>query len=387
MATPPESDSSKRKKKVRVQFRRNRSTRVRSTDWTRRAREAEGNEIDAEQSEAVSGKGKLSRRRTVTIPDGTSGGDALIAGIVVAMYGLFADVDDGTCIRPCTIRRVLRSRLISERHPVTVGDRVRISLAGGGTGVADEGVIESVEPRSGTLRRRAGRRIHTIVANVDQAVIVSSADSPPPKPHLIDRYIVAAHAGDITPVICMNKIDLDRDGVGRELVRRYEGLGYEAFAASVVDGEGIEQLRDLLRDRASVIAGQSGVGKSSMINKIDPSLRLAVGDVVSHTNKGRHTTTTARLIRLDGGGYVVDTPGVKSFDQTMVDREELEAYFVEFVERVPHCKFADCTHIHEIDCAVKEAVGQGAIHPERYESYVRLFEEPTEPAWQRRTID
>ncbi len=388
MAKAPKPDGNKgNKKKVRVQFRRNRSTRARSTDWTRRALEAEGNEVDADSSEAVSGKGRLSRRRTVTVSDGTSDGRSLTAGIVVAMRGLFADVDDGKCVRPCTVRRVLRSRLISERHPVTVGDRVQFAVGADRVGVVDEGVIESVEPRTGTLRRRAGRRIQTIVANVDQAIIVSSADSPPPKPHLIDRYIVAAHAGGITPVVCVNKIDLDQNGVGRDLVLRYEALGYEAFTTSALDCEGIDHFRKLLCDRATVIAGQSGVGKSSMINRIDPALRLAVGDVVSHTNKGRHTTTTARLIRLDGGGYVVDTPGVKSFDQTMVDREDLEAYFVEFIDRVPHCKFADCTHIHESNCAVKKAVEQGGIHLERYESYVRLLEEPTDPAWQQRNVD
>jgi ribosome biogenesis GTPase len=296
---------------------------------------------------------------------------------VVAVRGLYADVDDGKNVRPCTVRRVLRTRLIEERHPVTVGDRVRFRVESEDEGVAREGVIEAVESRGGQLRRYAGRRVHTIVANVDQAIIVSSADEPPPKPHLIDRYIVAALAGDITPIICMNKADLDSDKSARKLLDRYAELDCVTLYTSAVNGDGIESLRDVLRDNASVIAGQSGVGKSSLLNAVQPGLRLRIGDIVEQTSKGRHTTSTASLIRLEIGGFVVDTPGVRSFDLATVARHELEAYFVEFVEHVPDCKFPDCTHTHEEECAVKLAVERGEIHIERYESYVRLFEEPS----------
>lgn len=375
-------------KKVRVQFRRNRSTRRRQTDWTQQAREAEGHEIDAERSERVVAKGSLSRRRTVTIRD--EGGElpvGLRRGTVIAMRGLYAEVDEDGHVWTCTVRRVLRTRLINERQPVTVGDRVCFRTGETfrsikteaskptqhGERSSREGVIESVGPRQGQLRRKVRRRVHTIVANVDQAIIVNSADQPPPKPHLIDRYIVATLAGDITPVICINKVDLDLDGSAGELLERYARLGYATIHASAITGEGVDTLRDVLKDKASVIAGQSGVGKSALLNAVEPGLRLRTGDVSEQTRKGRHTTTTATLIRLATGGYVVDTPGVRSFDLSFVGRHEFESYFVEFLDHVPSCKFPDCTHTHEDNCAVKQAVERGEIQPERYESYVRLF--------------
>lgn len=364
-------------KKVRVPFRRNRSVRRRKTDWTQDAREAEDHEVDADRSESVVAKGRLSRRRTITVHgDEDHVREGLRRGTVLAMRGLFAEVDDGERVCPCTVRRLLRTRLIQERHPVTVGDHVWFRVESGGDEATPEGVIEAVDPRRGQLRRRAGRRIHTMVANVDQAIIVSSVDQPPPKPNLIDRYIVAALAGDVTPVICLNKIDLDPDGASRQLLDRYTRLGYTTLLTSAVDGHGIDALAEVLKDKASVIAGQSGVGKSSLLNVLQPGLQLKTGGIVEQTRKGRHTTSTATLIRLDIGGYVVDTPGVRSFDQSLVARNEFEMYFVEFLEHIPNCKFPDCTHTHEDDCAVKQAVERGEIHPERYESYVRLFEEP-----------
>ena len=385
MSPPSRKRKGKAGKKVRVSLRRNRAKRPRQTDWTQQERDGTDRVIDAERSESLAGKGALSRRRTIIVPDDEScEQNQLPVGVVVAMRGLFADVDDGKQIRACTIRRVLRTRLIRERHAVTVGDRVRFRAEVETKGVVSEGVIEAVEPRGGQLRRLVNRRIHTIVANVDQAIIVSSAAEPSLKPHLIDRYIVASHAGDISPVICMNKTDLDEDKAVPELAKRYRDLGYATVCTSAVTGEGIEELKALLQDKASVIAGQSGVGKSSLLNAIQSGLKLRVGDIVEQTQKGRHTTTTALLHRLDVGGYVIDTPGVKSFDLSIVDRDEFEAYFVEFVDRVKDCKFPDCTHTHEIQCAIKRAVEEGEIHPDRYESYVRMYEEPTEPDWQSR---
>jgi len=383
----PKESPDQRGRKVRVAFRRNRSKPPRVTDHTRQARESEDNEIDGDRVENVTAKGGLSRRRTVIIRDDDAGDTDLRRGTVVAMRGLFAEVDDGFRVYSCTARRVLRTRLIKERHPVTIGDHVRFRLEMSAAGAAKEGVIEAVDPRRGQLRRLAGRRVQTIVANVDQAIIVSAAGEPAPKAHLIDRYIVAAHAGDITPIVCMNKIDLDRDGSAAEMLERYADLGYRVLRTSAVSGAGIEELRSVLKGNSSVVAGQSGVGKSSMLNAVQPGLALKVGDVVERTTKGRHTTTTAGLIRLEFGGFVVDTPGIKSFDLSTVPRNEYEALFVEFVPFVADCKFADCTHIHETGCAVMEAVESGRIHPERYESYVRLFQEPTEPQWKRRGVE
>lgn len=384
---PAKKPSGKKGEKTRVAFRRNRSKPPRVTDVTRLAREAEDNEIDTDSVENVTAKGAMSRRRTVIIPAEGAEQTDLHRGVVVAMRGLFAEVDDGERVRLCTVRRILRTRLIKDRHPVTVGDRVRFRVEASGDAADAEGVIEVVEPRHGQLRRVAGRRVHVMVANVDQAIIVNSAGAPAPKAHLIDRYIVASQAGDITPIVCMNKIDLDEDGSARAMLDRYAGLGYRVLCTSATDGVGMDELRDVLKDKSSVVAGQSGVGKSSLLNAVQPGLKLTIGDVVEHTTKGRHTTTTACLIRLEFGGFVVDTPGVKSFDLSAVPRNEYEAHFVEFVPFVADCKFPDCTHRHEIGCAVKQAVADENIHPDRYDSYVRLFEEPTDPAWKHRDLE
>ncbi len=385
MSSPSDKRRQRGVKKTRALFRRNRSVPRRQTDWTREARQEDDLEVDADRGESVVAKGALSRKRTITVRDtDRSLAEGVSHGVVLSMRGLFAEVDDGERIWPCTVRRVLRTRKIEERHPVTVGDRVRFRIEGDTEGIAREGVIEAVEPRQGLLRRRTGRRVQTIVANVDQAILVSSADLPPPKPHLIDRYLVASHAGEIVPVICMNKLDLDPGGTTLELLDRYAKLGYTTLATSAVTGDGIEALKEQLKNKESVIAGQSGVGKSSLLNRIQPNLKLRTGDIIEQTCKGRHTTSTATLLKLDIGGYVVDTPGIRSFDLSTVDRDELEALFVEFLEHVPNCKFPDCTHRHEGGCAIKAAVEREEIHPERYESYVRMFEEPTEPEWEGR---
>lgn len=379
MSSPSKKQPGKRGKKVRVALRPNRSKKPRESGWTRKVRDAGDQGLDSARSESIAAKGDLSRRRTVTEFDADAPNSELLRrGVVSAVFGRYVDVDDGRRVWPCTVRRTLRTRLSKERHPVIVGDRVRFLIEADGEGVQSEGVIEFVEPRRGVLKRRVRKRNHTIVANVDQALIVSSAGQPAPKPHLIDRYIVAALAGEITPIVCMNKIDLDTDGSANEIVESYAALGYRGLSVSAIAGTGMEQLRGLLENKETVIVGQSGVGKSSILNAIQPGLKLKIGDVVEHTDKGRHTTTTARLLRLDIGGYVVDTPGVKSFDLSTVERHEFEMHFVEFAEFIPNCKFANCTHTHEQGCEVKGAVERGEIARQRYESYVRLFTDPAE---------
>jgi len=363
-------------RKIRVDFRANRAKPAREKDWTRQAREAGEEELDTLATERVSAKGDLSRKRTIIAGDAdlaAPGGDKTREGTVTTVFGAIAQVDDGERLWPCSIRRVLRTRSIRARNVVTVGDHVRFSVLGDREGVEAEGVIESVEPRHGELKRVVGHREHTVVANVDQAVIVTSAGVPSPKPHLVDRYVVSALHGGIEPVICLNKIDQVTPEETHPFLSLYRQLGYKTLATSAVTGEGVDRLRDVLAGKSSVIAGQSGVGKSTLLNAMQPGLNLAVGEVVEDTLKGRHTTARATLLRLDAGGYVVDTPGVKAFDLGCVPPEEFEEHFVEFVDRVPHCKYPNCTHIREDHCAIREAVDQGLIHPDRYESYVRLF--------------
>lgn len=412
----------KKGQKVRVQFRQNRTGRTRSDDWTRRYLDDQERLIDEQQRESIRAKGELSRKRTIIVDDQ----DAPLVdesewrpGVVTAMHGLIVSVDDadGRCW-DCTVRRVLRTMLIEQRSSVVVGDRVWLSDQSANHDGATVGVIERVESRQSRLSRRDRRgREHTIVANADQLLIVASVAQPRLKPHLIDRYLVAAANGDLRPIVVLNKWDLlperceharklpmpdrrtlaaaepdvvddefdvdlaDEDYTGPTLTiddvtAEVRALGYTCFATSAVTGLGIDQLRAELADRVTVLSGQSGVGKSSLINKLQPGMELATADVSDESEKGRHTTTLARLLRLDFGGYVVDTPGIRSFDLWDVDPGELEAFFVEFQPLLASCKFKDCHHTGvEPDCAVRQAVDDGAISPRRYASYLKMLEE------------
>jgi ribosome biogenesis GTPase len=259
-------------------------------------------------------------------------------------------------------------RPIDERNIVAPGDRVWFRPASG-----DEGLVESVEARRGILTRASRGREHVMVANVDQVVVVMSLVEPAVKPHLIDRYLVSAAQGDIAPVLCFNKADLADPADFQSLIGYYWQLGVPAFLTSALTGSGIGRLRALLPDRQTVFVGQSGVGKSSLLNAIQPELGLAVREVSETTQKGRHTTTTAQLIRLEKGGWVVDTPGVRQFQLWDILPEEVEGYFIEFRPFVHLCAYPDCTHTHEDRCGVKRAVARREISVRRYTSYLGMF--------------
>lgn len=235
-------------------------------------------------------------------------------------------------------------------------------------------MIERVEPRRGVLTRASRRREHVLVANVDQLVIVISLVQPDLKPHLIDRYLAAAQQGGLKPVLCLNKSDLFPDPAELQpLVGVYAQLGIPVFLCSARTGFGIDRLREQLRDRSTVFSGQSGVGKSSLLNAVQPELALAVKSVSDVNQKGRHTTTYSQLIKLNFGGWVVDTPGVRQLQLWDARPEEMEGYFPEFRPFVPLCDFPDCTHTHEKGCAVKDAVARRLITSRRYHSYLGLF--------------
>jgi ribosome biogenesis GTPase len=224
-------------------------------------------------------------------------------------------------------------------------------------------------------RTSKGRR-HVIVSNVDQLLIVTSAAEPHLKPNLIDRFLVTAEKFRIRPIICINKIDLIEAADLQPLAGVFGQMGYEVVMVSAKTGFGIERLRDIVRGQESVVAGQSGVGKTSLLNAIDPQLDLRVREVSAENQKGKHTTTTAQLIPLAAGGFLVDTPGIRQFQLWDVIPEEVAGYFRDLRPYVNNCRFDDCTHLHEANCAVKDAVADGRLDARRYESYCQIFAEP-----------
>jgi ribosome biogenesis GTPase len=369
------------KKKIRVDLRKNRTKPPRDRAWTQKFQDPTREDEAASADERIRAKGDLSRRRTVIQEDGPAPGDSATEampavdlaeckpGRVVRVHGLqsVVEAEDGTLYK-CAVRRLLKSLVTDERSVVTTGDRVWFRDAGNG-----EGMIERVEPRHGVLTRASRRREHVLVANVDQLVIVMSLVEPDLKPHLIDRYLATAQQGGLAPILCLNKADLVEHANLQPLVGFYSQLGIPTLMTSAKTGEGVDRLRELLKDRATVFSGQSGVGKSSLLNAIQPDLSLKVRTVSEVNQKGRHTTTTAELIKLDFGGWVVDTPGVRQLQLWDVIPEEVEGFFAEFRPFVPLCAFPDCTHTHEKNCAVKKAVDRRLISMRRYHSYLGMF--------------
>ena len=329
----------------------------------------------------VSGKGHLSRKRTLAgaeLAEDATGTIILPAvdktvcrqGKVLRVQGLVSIVqqEDGSQ-RQCATRRLLKTLHTDQRHVVAAGDNVWIRPEG-----KNEGIIERVEPRHGILSRTSRGRHHLLVTNVDQVLIVASAAEPRLKPNLIDRYLITAEKAGIEPILCINKVDLVDPAHLQPLVGIYSQLGYRVVLISVLNGCGIASLRTLLNGRETAVTGQSGVGKSSLLNAIEPGLALRVQSVSGETQKGRHTTTTSELIPLSGGGFVVDTPGIRQFQLWDVIPEEVAGYFREIRPYVSHCRYPDCTHTHEEPCAVKDAVADGYLDVRRYESYLQIHE-------------
>ncbi|MEN6407361.1 MAG: ribosome small subunit-dependent GTPase A [Thermoguttaceae bacterium] len=374
-----------KKKKIRAEFRKNRNVRARSSDWTRRYRQHGFEDESPAQSERISGKGELVRRRTVcgdVLADSAEPGFGVQldvgqrgcrAGRVLSVLGLISIVQDEDGQQyPCATRRLLKTLATDQRHVVAAGDRVFFRPVENSS--PKEGLIERVEPRHGCICRAVRGRQQILVANVDQLAIVTSVAEPRLKPNLIDRLLVAAEKGGVRPLICINKVDLADPADLQPLVGTYSQMGYEVLLLSARSGLGIEPFRRAMLGRSSVVAGQSGVGKSSLLNAVDPSFHLHVQPVSEENEKGKHTTTTARLLPLAGGGYVVDTPGIRQFQLWDVIPEEVEGYFRDVRPYASLCHFPNCTHTHEADCAVKDAVADGRLDERRYESYCHLRE-------------
>lgn len=375
------------KKKIRVALRKNRHNRTRSNDLTQAYRDDAPQASSAPGSDRVRPKGELSRHRTIieddaTTPKTTDGADhasrrvidtaACLQGRVMSIHGLVSSVQtaDGR-IHPCQVRRLLKTLEIEGRSVITVGDQVWFRPSTGG-GV---GLIEKVEPRTGVIARGYRHRRHLIAANVDQVLIVSALAEPGLKLGLVDRYLVSAECGGVRPIIVLNKADLVDMASFQWVVGLYAQLGYETISASAADRRGLDRISQLLSSGVTAITGQSGVGKSSLLNAIQPGLNLRVAEVSDWTSKGRHTTTSAELIALKAGGFVVDTPGLRQFELWGVAPGQISEHFLEFRPYIPHCRFPDCSHSHETGCAVKDAVHAGQIHPGRYDSYRKLLDQ------------
>jgi ribosome biogenesis GTPase len=373
-----------KKKKTRVDLRKNRSKPPRERGWTRGFQEHGYAEDATLNQERVRAKGELSRKRTIIQEESADPGAAgsqeavgmpavdtasCLPGRVLRVHGLHSVVqtDDGRQFR-CAVRRLLKTLATDERSVVATGDRVWVRPAPG-----DEGLIERVEPRHGLLTRSSKGREHVLVANVDQVVIVVSLLEPELKPHLIDRYLASAEQGGIAATICLNKADLVDLAIYQPIVGLYSQLGIPVLLTSAPAGIGIERLRLRLKDRQTVFAGQSGVGKSSLLNAVQPGLGLRVREVSAVNQKGKHTTTTAELLQLDFGGWVVDTPGIRQFQLWDILPEEVEGFFPEFRPFVPLCGYPDCTHTHEDRCAIKDAVLRRLISNSRYTSYLGIY--------------
>jgi ribosome biogenesis GTPase / thiamine phosphate phosphatase len=385
------------KKKFRAEFRKNRTPRARKSDWTRQFDEHGFEDRAPETEERISGKGETNRRRTIrTTEAGPELGDAEIPfdvllevdetvcrrGRVLSVHGLTSTVLDGDgASYECATRRILKTLSTDERNPVVAGDHVlfrpgklpgRPGALSAETSETKAGLIVRVEPRHGTISRAVRGRRQVIVSNVDQLLIVASVAEPTLKPNLIDRMLAAAEKGRVRPVICINKIDLVDPANLEPLIGVYSRMGYAVLLVSAKTGAGIDRLRRLTANRESVVAGQSGVGKSSLLNAIDPHLHLRVGAVSAESEKGRHTTTTARLLPIATGGFVIDTPGMRSFELWDVIPEEVAGYYRDLRPYVSLCRFPDCTHTHEDDCAVKDALTDGRLDERRYESYCHM---------------
>lgn len=299
--------------------------------------------------------------------------DRKFTATVVRATGSWYDVlHDGETVR-CRIRGRLRLKGVRSTNPVVVGDEVACE--------ADEGgdyVIADILPRRNYVIRRASnlsKESHIIAANVDQALLMASLHSPETPTEFVDRFLVTCEAYKVPVTILLSKLDLQDAEAVAEFRAVYEGAGYRVLEVSVREGRGVEEVRELLAGRTTLVSGNSGVGKSTLIQAIDPSLDIRTGEISESHHKGRHTTTFSTMYPLAGGGAVIDTPGIKGFGLIDIDEAELWHYFPEMMRVAPACRFYNCTHTHEPGCAVTEAVKAGEIAWPRYESYLKIRDE------------
>ena len=278
-------------------------------------------------------------------------------------------------IANCTLKGKFRTKGIRTTNPIAVGDDVGFRM----TENSDTGVIEKIFDRKNYIIRKAtklSKATHIIAANIDQVVIIASIVKPRTSTGFIDRILTTAEAYHIPAVIVFNKFDLyNEKNIGHLAYYQdiYENAGYRTMVTSVPDKLCLDDFKELLKNKSSLLAGHSGVGKSAMVNAIDPTLNLKVGQISDYHEKGMHTTTFAEMFKLEFGGYIVDTPGIKEFGLVAFEKAELGQRFPEFRSRMHNCKFNDCLHVDEPDCAIVAAVENEEIGAFRYQNYLNML--------------
>ena len=296
--------------------------------------------------------------------------ESILSGLIIRAQSGFFTVETEEGLFVCQLRgRIKKGPRTGDL--AAIGDHVRIAVLEDGSGM-----IEEIEERKQAIvrldPRPQGEYQQILLANADQAVFVFACAHPEPKLRMLDRFLVIAEKQEIPAVIVANKLDLLGQELANDIFGLYLQLGYPVIYASAKTGQGVENLRSALAGKVSALAGPSGVGKSSLLNAMQPGLGLEVDEVSAAMKKGVHTTVVRQMFPLASGGYVADTPGWKSLALWDTEPEEIDGYFPELRERVAYCQFSDCTHIHEPGCAVLTAVEAGEVHPERYDSYLRL---------------
>lgn len=293
-------------------------------------------------------------------------------GRVIRISGLQCLVEIDGEHWQCEIRGRLKAGVRKTNSPVVTGDWVEIAPT------ADQaGIIEVVYPRTSKFSRGASgsRPFEQILSvNMEQLIVVVSASQPAPRIGFIDRAIVMAISGNLQPIICINKIDLVTKAEINPLIAPYQSLDYPVYLTNALDGEGMDQFKAAMLNHTSVVVGQSGVGKSTMLNFIEPGLGLKTREIMQRHDRGRHTTTAVQLFKLQQGGYLADTPGIKELRLWGIKCADLAEYYPEMEPLLGQCQFGDCSHLHEPHCVVQDAVVSGLVTRARYEGYRRIYE-------------
>ncbi len=299
-------------------------------------------------------------------------------GRVIKSTGSWYDVrNDAGEIVLCRLRGKIRLDGLRTTNPVAVGDLVNYEKERD----KDTCVIDKILPRTNVIVRKSvnlSKESHIIASNVDQAILVATIAQPRTSTGFIDRFTVTAEAYHIPVVIVFNKCDIyndEQNAQAEELMKVYNGIGYQSFLISAKTGQNCDRLMAIMKDKMSMFSGHSGVGKSALVNRLDPSLDIRVGEISEVHEKGKHTTTFAQMYELGFGGYIIDTPGIKEFALYDMEKETLAQRFPEMRAMMHECRFNNCTHLHEPHCAIKNAVEEGLIADWRYENYCNMMDD------------